>query len=369
MADVARRIPIVVGVTHYGDLSAAEVARATGLGEAISVEKSFQLNALDRWPIAAVKAQIQDEVGYPVEQTLTSGGIPTSLLRQTLCFNGQIMHDDCFLSDYGVGPNSTIYLTWAKDRAPWQHVICSSLAEFLGTFVITFVACSAAIQHRELLPVATAYGLSVMVMMFCTVDLSGGHLNPALSLALFFTRIQGITRTICYIIAQMGGATCAVLLLKRVTPESMHFMEQSMKSYHGPLGATTLGIDVLPMQAFYLEATMSFLISIVYFLTYIDPPVTGMERILLAPLPVGFSVTVAMLATGNISGGCFNPARAFGPAVVMSFWVDLWPYLLGPILGSVLAGLFHRFVWLPRHEMMWDAHVVEGEEEMRDVRQ
>lgn len=233
------------------------------------------------------------------------------------------------------------------------NIARGALVELLGTFVITFISCSAAVQNDTVMPVAIAYGLSVMCMMFATVGLSGGHLNPALSVALYVTRIQSFTRTLVYVIAQLCGAVGAVFVLRLTIPVAMQRMEQSAKAFHGPLGGSTSSYNLAPLQCFFFEATISFLVAFVYFCTLIDPPVRGPERKLLAPIPVGFAVTLGMLATANFSGGCFNPARAFGPALVMNFWVDFWPYALGPLLGALLAGLFHRFVLLPRHELLW----------------
>jgi len=190
-------------------------------------------------------------------------------------------------------------------------------------------------------------------MMFATVGLSGGHLNPAISVALSVTRIQTFMRTLLYIIAQLGGAAAAVLVLRQTIPVAMQRMEQSAKAFHGPLGGSTSSYNLTPLQCFFFESTITFLIAFVYFCAMIDPPVRGPERKLLAPIPVGFAVTLGMLATANLSGGCFNPARAFGPALVMNFWAGFWPYALGPLLGALLAGLFHRFVLLPRHELLW----------------
>ena len=139
--------------------------------------------------------------------------------------------------------------TWNETwRTGCKNIARGALVELLGTFVITFISCSAAVQNDTVMPVAVAYGLSVMCMMFATVGLSGGHLNPAISVALYVTRIQTFMRTLLYIIAQLGGAVAAVLVLRQTIPVAMQRMEQSAKAFHGPLGGSTSSYNLTPLQ-------------------------------------------------------------------------------------------------------------------------
>jgi glycerol uptake facilitator-like aquaporin len=140
---------------------------------------------------------------------------------------------------------------------------------------------------------------------------------------------------ISYWIAQLLGASIAAGVL--------------FAAYHGGpaeahLGAPMIAPDVSPMMAMLLEATMAFMLVIVIMGSVIDPR---------APkgfggLAVGLTLTANILFGGALTGASFNPARAFGPALIAGYWQDQWVYWVGPLLGGAIAALFYDRVLLER---------------------
>merc|ERR1711988_2023881 len=156
-----------------------------------------------------------------------------------------------------------------------------------------------------------------MVLVFATADISGGHLNPAVTLAFLASQKLGgdqpIVKAVVYIGCQCTGAIFGALFLKALTPESFH--------------ASHLGC---------IEIITTSPLVITIFGNAVDTEGTGNH---VAPVPIGFAVVLGILATGKLSGGSMNPARSLGPAVAAGYWHVHYVYWVGPIIGGVLAGL------------------------------
>lgn len=167
--------------------------------------------------------------------------------------------------------------------------------------------------------------------------ISGGHFNPAVSLALFGFTEEGLAKFTCYLSAQLLGATAASLAVT-------HFYAPELwqAAY---LGAPMLnGISV--WQGFWIEALLTFFLVLVVYGTAVDvdsdsPKVGG--------LFIGLAIVVGILAAGPLTGGAMNPARAFGPALAgwiggASYqpWLHQAVYWSGPLIGGVMA----RFIWM-----------------------
>lgn len=198
-------------------------------------------------------------------------------------------------------------------------------AEALGTFALVFAGTLAmvvddvsggAISHAG---VAATFGLVVMAMIFAVGDVSGAHLNPAVTFGFWAARRLPLREVSPYVTAQCLGALLASLAV------SLLFRE------HARLGAT-LPSGALG-QSFALEIVLSF------FLMFVILSVTtgAAERGQLAGIAIGGTVALCSLAGGPISGASMNPARSLGPAVVSGALSVLWIYLSAPLLGAGLA--------------------------------
>jgi len=221
------------------------------------------------------------------------------------------------------GP-STAERIAAAERRPFRHGR-RLLAELLGTFALTMVAAGgptiAAASGAGLGGAAqvVAPALLVMAMIYALGPLSGAHFNPAVSLA-FALRGDFPWRWVPgYVIVQFLGATAAALLLR------------ALFGLAGHLGAT------LPhhgaMTSMLMELILTFFLLTVILATAANYKVVGHN----AALAVGGMIALDGLFAAPISGASMNPARSLGPAVVSGQLGDLWIYLVGPILGAVIA--------------------------------
>jgi aquaporin Z len=214
-----------------------------------------------------------------------------------------------------------------------------SLAEAVGTFgLVFFGAGSVAAQVMPngasgVLGVALAHGLVLAVLVTATMGISGGHLNPAVTLGLFVARRTEARAAAAYIVAQLLGAVLAAFLVKLLFPIGM---------VRGiSLGTPTIASSIQFHQAVMMEAVMAFLLVSAVFGTCVNPAAPR-----LGGLGIGLALTVDVLVGGPLTGAAVNPARAFGPALVSGQWVAHAAYWVGPVLGGVVAALLWEYVLL-----------------------
>lgn len=199
------------------------------------------------------------------------------------------------------------------------------LAEAIGTACLVFAGTGAIVVDHATggavtpLGIALAFGLVVMAMIEVFGDISGAHLNPAVTLGFACARRFPLRDVPGYILAQVAGAFAASALLAALFPASP------------TLGAT------LPagaaMQSFVLEVVLAFVLMLVILAVSSGPR----ERGLAAGLAVGGTVALCAIFAGPISGASMNPARSLAPAVLSGSLQHLWIYLVAPPLGAVLA--------------------------------
>lgn len=212
--------------------------------------------------------------------------------------------------------------------SPWRQL----LAEFLGTFCLVFAGTGAivvndfsqgAITHFG---IATAFGLVVFAMIYAFGEISGSHLNPAVSIGLWVAGKFNARHLTGYILAQCAGAVMASLVLHGVFPD------------HRSLGMT------LPVagqtNAFLFEIILTWMLMLVI-LNVTHP--THPDRSF-AGFIIGAFVGLEALFGGPVSGASMNPARSLGPALVSGKMLDLWIYLVAPVIGSIAAVLIHRLL-------------------------
>merc|ERR1711937_8749 len=234
-------------------------------------------------------------------------------------------------------PRSCVFVM--GDNESFTTLLRGGAAEAIGVFLFVFTGCGAAISvGGGLYPIAFAFGLAIMVLVFATADISGGHLNPAVTLALLAAgKVAGknesaVTKSVVYIMCQCAGAIFGALFLKALTPEAFH------KTH---LGCNDHG-NISPVQAIFIEIITTFTLVITIFGNAVYTEGTANH---VAPIPIGFAVVLGILATGNLSGGSMNPARSLGPAVAAGYWHSHYVYWVGPIIGAICAGLLWKFVF------------------------
>jgi MIP family channel proteins len=218
-----------------------------------------------------------------------------------------------------------------------------SLAEALGTFALVFIGAGSAASkffpdsNYGLLGIAIAHGLVLAVMLTATLNISGGYLNPAVTLGLLAARRTDLKTAVTYIVAQLAGAMLAAAALKALYPTGV------MRTIS--LGTPRLATSLTVGPAIGIEALLTFFLVSAVFGTCINP-----EAPKLGGLSVGLALIFGMLVGGPLTGAAMNPARAFGPAFVAGEWVAQGVYWIGPIVGGVLAALLWEHVLLPKRQ-------------------
>jgi len=219
----------------------------------------------------------------------------------------------------------------------WQKYV----AEAFATFAVVFVAAGAVLANSltgglGTIGVSLAYGLVLAAMVYAAWHLSGAHLNPAVTVALWATGHVKTLAGIGYIVAQLVGSVVAALFLKVV------FAGASSSLYLGNtmlVGSTTPGMGIL------VEALLTFFLVWTFFGTVVDKRATPG----FGGLMVGFVLTVCVMVGAGFTMGALNPARSFGPALVSSAWVNHYVYWVGPVIGALVAGLVYHFGFIKRH--------------------
>jgi len=216
------------------------------------------------------------------------------------------------------------------------------VAELVGTFYLVFVGAGAIILDAHtgggvtLLGIAAAHGLALRIAASITIPISGGHLNPAVTIAMLATKRIAAGKAGGYIVAQLVGATVAGVLLKGFYPA------QAVAKSN--LGTPALGPGVTFAQGVVIETILTFLLLFTIFGVAVDPRapqhITG--------FCIGLTVAFDILAGGPLSGASMNPARTFGPALAAGFWANHLVYWIGPVLGGLLGAFLYQGLVLPR---------------------
>lgn len=218
----------------------------------------------------------------------------------------------------------------------------AAVAELVGTFALVFVAAGSVIVAGQygsgLVGEALAYGSVVAVMASLTARISGGHLNPAVTVGLWVTNRIGTFRAAAYAAAQFAGGILGACLLRLVVPEVTWRATR--------LGTPLLAPRVGTGKGIMIEAVLTFFLVFAVFGTAIDDRGPRNMFGLAAGLVLAFDVLVA----GPLTGASVNPARAFGPGLVSGTWANWWLYWVGPVAGAVIASVLYWGVFLRDRE-------------------
>ncbi|MCW2926229.1 MAG: hypothetical protein JWM86_197 [Thermoleophilia bacterium] len=210
------------------------------------------------------------------------------------------------------------------------------LCEFVGTFFLVAVGVAVILNGGDLLAVAFAHGLVIAIMVSAVGHVSGAHFNPAVSAAMLALRQMPPAEAVAYIVTQLAAGVLGSLLVV------VGFDIDADK-----LAGTTpqLAQGLGGGQGLLLEVAGTFLLVWVIFAVAVDRDGAFFK---VAGLPIGLAITSGILMVGPMTGAAFNPARWFGPALVSGTWDDAWVWIVGPLVGAVLAGAAYLYGVKPR---------------------
>lgn len=209
------------------------------------------------------------------------------------------------------------------------------IAEFIGTFVLVLFACGTAAvvgcsaeNGTGYLLTALAFGLVIVAMAYSIGNVSGCHINPAVSIAMLVSGKLSIVDFIGYIVAQFAGATAgAAVLMALVGKES-------------GLGANALYNDSIGLS-FLVEVILTFV-----FVIAILGVTSKIENSSVAGIVIGLTLTLVHILGISFTGTSVNPARSFGPAILLGgdALSCVWVFIAAPLVGGVLAALVYKFL-------------------------
>jgi aquaporin TIP len=238
-----------------------------------------------------------------------------------------------------------------------DRTLRACLAEFLGTFVLVFlsagVVCAAYLPlnlPRDVLGIAVAQGLALAVTLSATVPVTGGYLNPAVTIALWVLRRLDNRQAAGLIVAQLLGGVVAGLALRLIFSSSVlipaHFGTPHVTEAFGPLSTRALA------SAAGVEILLTFILTFVIFGTMIDPRAPRLSGVGVGVV-VGLCLVALVVVGFDLTGVGLNPARSLGTAVwewtyeAPSWREQVLVYCVGPIAGALLAGLAYTYLILP----------------------
>eukprot|EP00049_Salpingoeca_infusionum_P023706 m.13533 g.13533 ORF g.13533 m.13533 type:complete len:306 (-) comp5952_c0_seq1:444-1361(-) len=248
----------------------------------------------------------------------------------------------------------------------FRQLLKKCLVEFLGTMLFVFIGC-ASIQSvyiidrneqlltdtiedgapaismpvgkmTDILTISLTHGLAIVALVSATANISGGMLNPAVSIAVWIADPKfRWFECIAYIIAQVGGGVAGTIALKGVYPDEVLEATEFGSHSLGELGLPN-GETFTIFNGMFLEVILTMVLIMVVLWTAVDD-----DGLAFAPLPIGLAVAIDHLVGIPVTGASMNPARSFGPAVFAGFVKEHWIYWAGPALGAVISAAIYRF--------------------------
>jgi MIP family channel proteins len=211
-----------------------------------------------------------------------------------------------------------------------QDELRRGVAEFVGTFTLIFIGGGAGIVSGDLVAIGLANGLAIGIMVTNLGHISGGHFNPAITLAFRATNRITTRLAVVYWLAQFLGAVVAAAFLRA-------FFHKAI------LGAVPHAPSFGAGKGVLLELILTFFLVWAVWATAVDP--RGAFKSI-AGLAIGLTISIDVFLGGPLTGAAMNPARAFGPELWSGNWGEGWIYYLGPACGALIAALTYEYLYL-----------------------
>lgn len=238
-----------------------------------------------------------------------------------------------------------------EDKNQFIQFIRPLLVELIGTGLFVLIGMWGACSNGGVIAAALSFGLALMVFAASFGHISGVHFNPAVTIGVLIAGEIQPVMAILYVVMQLLGGIAAGGLLRLLL---------ATRTYNACRGGATLLTEYVALnqtangvfvaypadyvrvwQGILIEFIVTFVLVTVILMVALDTK----SKTGLAPLIIGFTLAVNILAVGAYTGGSLNPARSLGPAIFANEWEHHFVYWIGPIVGGIFAGLFYRAVW------------------------
>ncbi|KAL8166806.1 hypothetical protein V2J09_008305 [Rumex salicifolius] len=242
-------------------------------------------------------------------------------------------------------------------EASHPDALRAALAEFISMLIFVFagegsgmafnkLTSNGAATPAGLVAAALSHGFALFVAVAVGANISGGHVNPAVTFGAFIGGHITLLRGILYWIAQLLGSVAACFLLKFATGGLVRKpqLTSRLKMWEQETSAFSLSSGVSASNALVFEIVMTFGLVYTVYATAIDPKKGNLG--IIAPLAIGLIVGANILAGGAFDGASMNPAVSFGPAVVSWTWTNHWVYWAGPLIGAAIAAIIYDHIYI-----------------------
>lgn len=223
-------------------------------------------------------------------------------------------------------------------RSSWRGIV----SEFLSTTMLVLFGCMACIPLEGInLTIYSPFGFGFVVLFNIQIfgHISGAYMNPAVTLAAVIWGSISIPVGIAYVIVECAGAIMGYGILTTLSPLDVVMENVCVTAPHVGLNdLQSLGIEVA------LTAALIFINCGVW-----DP--VNASKLDSAPIKFGLTIVGLSLVGGPLTGASMNPARTLGPAVWTGYWTHHWVYWVGPCVGSLIAVVFYKYVFLKKPEV------------------
>jgi MIP family channel proteins len=238
-----------------------------------------------------------------------------------------------------------------EDKNKFIQVIRPLLVELIGTALFVIIGMWGACSGGGVLTAALSFGLALMVFAASFGHISGVHFNPAVTIGVLIAGEMQAVMAILYVVMQLLGGIAAGGLLRLLLSTRTYaackggttllttYVALNETSVNGPIYYTEDYVRI--WQGIFIEFIVTFVLVTVVLMVALDTK----SKTGLAPILIGFTLAVCILAIGAYTGGSLNPARSLGPAIFANHWENHFVYWIGPLVGAIVAGLLYRTVW------------------------
>jgi len=232
-------------------------------------------------------------------------------------------------------------MVMVNPRAWFAESISTFGLIFFGTLSVTLSAAifGSGLSIEGIIMISLAHGATIGLMVYSFGHVSGGHINPAVTIPMMITRRIGIADGCAYIAFQLIGAIAAGFAHRAILPQGakVNFGTQGGPSeLLGGSAAAALGVEII---------LTFFLLTVIFMVAVHKKAPAGM-----AGLSIGGMIFLLHLVGVPLTGASMNPARTLGPAVASGYWEFHWIYWVGPIIGGIIAGLIMNYVFVKKAE-------------------